>query len=142
MERLLVAANNLFHYCRRKDGAHIDSIVTALEGRYDYTHFSENLDLDGVPKAELLLSIHNALLRQDNREAVSRILELNKIVMEQRGGAPWVELERNSTLRVRVPYEKAELREQPELTAAWDYEYFISSYMKIAGKALGTQWTA
>ena len=62
--------------------------------------------------------------------------------MEQRGGAPWVELERNNTLRVRVPQEKAELKEQPELVTAWDYEYFLSSYMKIASKALGTQWTA
>ena len=62
--------------------------------------------------------------------------------MAQRGGAPWVELESDNTLRVRVQSETAELHDQIELESSWDYEYFLTSFIRIASKALGTQWTA
>ena len=65
-----------------------------------------------------------------------KILDLNRSVMDQRGGAPWVELEQGDTLRVRVKSEVAELRDQHAIETAWDYDYFFRSYISIAGKAL------
>jgi hypothetical protein len=142
VERILVAANNLFHYCRRKDGQPLEDILDTLAQRYSYVHLPTYIDLSGVPRADLILTIRNALQANDTAEAIRKVLELNRVVMAQRGGAPWVELESDNTLRVRVQSETAALRDQNELESGWDYEYFLTSFIRIASKALGTQWTA
>lgn len=141
IERILVAANNIFHYCRRKDGEPVQNVIKTLNGRYHYNHIQEKLDLTGIPRSDLLISIRSALLSNDISKAISNVLELNKIVMAQRGGAPWVELEHNKTLRVRVQSETAELRSQASIVKDWDYDYFLSSFIKISSKSLGAQWT-
>lgn len=136
IERLLVATNNLFHYCRRKDGAHLSDIVSALNAKqYNYSHISTSQSLTKLPHAHLLEKIRANLLAGDNQEALIAIFELNKQVMEQRGGAPWVELEPNQCLRVRMPNETSELLAQEQLQRAWDYEYFFTSYLSIANQA-------
>jgi len=142
IERILVAANNIFHYCRRKDGESLENILDALAQRYSYVHLPTDIDLSDVPRADLILAIRNALQKNDTAEAIRKILELNRVVMGQRGGAPWVELESDNTLRVRVQSETAALRDQNDLESSWDYEYFLTSFTRIATKALGTQWTA
>ena len=136
IERLLVAANNLFHYCRRKDGEKRKDILTALAGiNYNYAHLAESQSLSNLPHAQTLEGIRVSLIRGNNRQALIHIFELNKRVMEQRGGAPWVELEPNQKLRVRVPSETSELLTQKQLITSWNYEYFFTSYLSIAHQA-------
>jgi hypothetical protein len=136
IERLLVATNNLFRYCRRKDGENLNEIVGALNAKnYNYSHLSTTQSLAKLPHPHLLETIRTTLLAGDNRNALTAIFELNKRVMEQRGGAPWVELEPNQSLRVRVPSETSELRTQEQLIREWDYEYFFTSYLNIANQA-------
>ena len=136
IERLLVAANNLFHYCRRKDGEKRKDILTALAGiNYNYAHLAESQSLSNLPHAQTLEGIRGSLIRGNNRQALIHIFELNKRVMEQRGGAPWVELEPNQKLRVRVPSETSELLTQKQLITSWNYEYFFTSYLSIAHQA-------
>lgn len=137
IERLLVAANNLFHYCRRKDGEKLSALVKMIEGRYIYSHLSSSLDLSAIPRGESLEKIRAAFMRSDVESAIREVLLLNRDVMAHRDGAPWVELEPDNTLRVRVPSETVELRSQESLETHWDYEYFVSSFLKIANKALG-----
>ena len=140
VERLLVAANNVFHYCRRKDGASVESVLEALSGRYSYAHLPDTLDLTSVPRADLLTRILHDLRADKVRDALVDILELNRVVMEQRGGAPWVEMEEGDTLRVRVQSETAELRDQNDLETGWDYDYFLNSFIRMASDGLGAQW--
>ena len=146
VERLLVAANNIFNYCRRKDGATVADLVSHLEQRYSYGHLSEAFSFDslrdvlGVQRADLLRRLLHALRSNNQREAVMALLELNRVVMELRGGCPWVELENGSTLRVKVPSETATLLEQGEMESMWDYDYFIASYINIASQGLGLSW--
>jgi hypothetical protein len=140
VERILVAANNLFNYCRRQEGESLDSVLNEIGDRYHYGHLPERIDLSGVPRGALLQSINLALHNNDTAAAIGHILELNKLVMEQRSGAPWVEVEPSKIFRVRVPSETYSLRNQQELESNWDYEYFISSFLQIASRALGAQW--
>ena len=143
VERLLVAANNIFNYCRRKDGATVADLVSHLEQRYSYGHLSETISFDSlrdVQRVALLRRLLHALRSHNQQEAVMALLELNKEVMELRGGCPWVELEKGSTLRVRVPSETATLLEQDALESKWDYDYFIASYINIASQGLGLSW--
>ncbi|GJL84049.1 MAG: hypothetical protein DHS20C01_36830 [marine bacterium B5-7] len=146
VERVLVAANNIFNYCRRKDGAMVAEIVSELEQRYSYSHLSDGLsfeglrDVLGVQRVDILQRLLQALRNHNQYEAVMALLELNRIVMELRGGCPWVELESGSTLRVKVPNETAALLDQVELESQWDYDYFIASYINIASQGLGLSW--
>ena len=146
VERVLVAANNIFNYCRRKDGAMVTEIVSELEQRYSYSYLSESFsfeglrDVLGVQRVDILQRLLQALKNHNQHEAVMALLELNRIVMELRGGCPWVELENGSTLRVKVPNETAALLDQVELESQWDYDYFIASYINIASQGLGLSW--
>ncbi len=140
VERLLVATNNVFHYCRRKDGETVSTILQELKDRYRYDHLPRELDLSLVPRGEALTEILDALHQDDQPRVLECILQLNRAVMEQRGGAPWVEVEDGRTLRVKVPSETAELKNQAELENAWDYDYFIDSYMRVANDGLEAGW--
>ncbi|MBL3528892.1 MAG: hypothetical protein JMN27_15075 [gamma proteobacterium endosymbiont of Lamellibrachia anaximandri] len=137
IERLLVAANNLFHYCRRKDGEHLDEILEKLDGRYHYSHLPDRLPEDSFPRREQLLSIFSAFHNDEVKRVISEILQLNKEVMQQRSGAPWVEIESGKTLRVKVKSEKATLRKQEDIELQWDYDYFLGSFLNIASHHLG-----
>lgn len=137
IERLLVAANNLFHYCRRKDGETLEAILAALASEnYNYDHLSPVHSFENITHTHCLLNdIRDSLIGGNNIQAIKQILELNQVVMERRGGAPWVELEKGDKLRVRVPSETSELCSQQELLTRWDYEYFFKSYLSIANQA-------
>jgi len=137
IERLLVAANNLFQYCQRKDGESLDDILKALEGRYRYIHLPKSLPIDDFPRREQLESLLTAIRNDEIRRAINEILRLNKEVMQQRSGAPWVEVESRRSLRVRVKSEKAELKSQSAIELQWDYDYFIGSFLNIASEHIG-----
>lgn len=140
IERLLVAANNLFHYCRQEDGESLHNVLDKVGDRYRYNHLPAVLDFSAVPRGGLLSSINTALRSNDTATAIRHIFELNKVVMEQRSGAPWVEIEASGKLRVRVPTEGYSLRTQEQLEVKWDYDYFISSFLRIASQAQGAKW--
>ena len=84
--------------------------------------------------------ILKALKANAANDALREILELNRVVMEQRGGAPWVEVEGGDTLLVRVQSETSELQDQRYLEEGWDYDYFLGSFIRLAGEGLGVPW--
>lgn len=137
IERLLVAVNNIFHYCRRKDGEKLDEIIKTLKGRYHYLHLPETLPEDGFPRREQLMSILTAFRNDEMSRGINEIMQLNKEVMQQRSGAPWVEVEHGQSLLVRVKSEKAELKSQDDIEQQWDYDYFIGSFLNIARQHIG-----
>jgi hypothetical protein len=136
VERFLVAVNNLFHYCRRMDGEPLDEILQKLDGHYHYGYLPTTLPDDNFPRRDQLVTILDALRSNDMVTVVSETFRLNKEVMQQRGGAPWVELESGTTCRVKVKSETAELKKQSELEQNWDYDYFLGSFFYIARQQL------
>ncbi len=146
VERVLVAANNIFNYCRRKDGSRIDEIVGALKQHYSHHHMSELPRLDGFPKSlgnqqiNLLNKLMETLRQCDYADVIRWLLELNQFVMKRRDGAPWVHLENDKILRVKVPSETASLLDPHELESQWDYDYFIGSYITVANQGFKLGW--
>ena len=140
VERLLVAINNLFRYCQRKNGAELSEVIKEIsKKKYDYAKLPEPKQLEVVPNKEKLKAIlsdlraiRNDLVNNNVEQAIRKILELNKDVMGDRGSSPWVEIQENKTLLVRVPDETAELLKQKELDARWDNSYFLYSYLNVA----------
>lgn len=133
VDRLLVSINNLFRYCQRKNGVELSEVIKEIsKKKYNYAKFPESEQLKGAPYGEKLTAIRSDLFNNNVEQAITKILELNKDVMKDRGGSSWVEIEKNKTLLVRVPDETAELLDQKELQTRWDYSYFLYSYLAVA----------
>ena len=132
IERVLVASNNIFHYCRRKDGESVNEITSTLKGRYKYNHLPNQLPKSDFSRREQLSTILHAISNNEIPQVISLLMQLNKDVMQQRSGAPWVEIESGKTIRVKVKSETAELRSQKNIEQKWDYDYFLGSFLNIA----------
>ncbi|PLX88389.1 MAG: hypothetical protein C0618_04295 [Desulfuromonas sp.] len=133
VERVLVALNNIFHYCRRKDGEDVETIIRNLEMQnYSYSYLPTHLPEKEFSRKETIQSALNALKEGDYKRTIQKLFELNSHVMKQRSGAPWVELESMGKLRVRVKSETAALASLDRLEQRWDYDYFLGSYLSMA----------
>jgi hypothetical protein len=134
VERLLVAANILFDYCRRKDGEKLQIVATAVKNAYDFSFLPEGPSLDGCPYGKEMGVLRTQLRAGQILPAFRSLLELNKTIMGDRGGAAWVEEQSNGTLRVRMKAEAAHLPPQESLKSDWHYDYFLRSYVRIAAR--------
>jgi len=133
IERAMVAANDLFNLCRRKDGAPMAEVIQWLEANRNYDFLPAEIPADPhMPRRQALGQIHGLLRSGDITGALAEVLALNRDVMQQRGGAPWVEVENGKTLRVRVKTETIQIPGQKDLEHRWDYDYFIGSFLSIA----------
>ena len=132
IERLLVTANILFDYCRRKDGERLRDVAVAIQKVYSFDYLPEGPELAGCPYASDLEKLRSCLRRNEVVDALRCLLEMNKKIMTGRGGAAWVEEAGNERLRVRVNAEKAKLPPPEVLQTQWHYDYFLRSYAHIA----------
>jgi hypothetical protein len=65
-------------------------------------------------------------------DAIPRLLTINKLVMERRGGAPWV-ADEAGILRVRYRDEASGLPGKDHLADLWRHPYFIGSLRAVVG---------
>lgn len=131
-ERLLVTANSLFDYCRRKDGERLDAVASAVDEVYDFAFLPEGPPLAGCPYQGDLERLRRHLRQGETAAALRCLLDMNKKIMAGRGGAAWVEEAGDGRLRVRVNAETAKLPSPSALQAEWHYDYFLRSYTRIA----------
>ncbi|MEC9040741.1 hypothetical protein SAMN04487869_12641 [Marinobacter sp. DSM 26671] len=131
VERVLVAANNVFYYLLTQDHRPVSSVVEQIESQaYDYEHLPETLP-QGMTRRSSLCEINDNLRARNHWGAVSAVIKLNAEVMKARGGAPWVTYD-GDILNVKVKSETAVLRSREALLDDWDYDYFLGSYFRIA----------
>ncbi len=132
IEKLLVACNNLFHYCRRKDGERLSKIEETLRDRYTYSHLPKVLPQVDFPRKTSMNRILQAFHNCDVPGTIRELIMLNKEVMQDRSGAPWVSIESDGMLTVKIKSEAAELARQDQIETRWDYDYFLGSFLQIA----------
>ncbi|MCK0164944.1 hypothetical protein [Marinobacter sp. S6332] len=131
VERVLVAANNVFYYLLTQDHQPVSSVVEQIESQtYDYEHLPETLP-QGMTRRNALCEINDNLRAGNHWGAVKAVTKLNADVMKARGGAPWVTCD-GDILNVKVKSETAVLRSRQALLEDWDYDYFLGSYFRIA----------
>jgi len=134
IERLLVTANMLFRFLRTQDGKAIDKVTGTLQESIDelvQPRLEQPVTGMNVPYRESLEQFRKTLVESDIRSALNVLIKLNEEVMQNRGGSSWVELEGN-IIRVRVPSESGDLKDQQYLQEHWDYDYFLGSFKNIA----------
>jgi hypothetical protein len=140
VERVLVAINNIFNYCQRHDGTELSEVLTNIKKQsYNYDYLPSKLPEQKFPRRDYIERILQFLRKGDDESVLKEIFVLNKVVMEQRNGAPWIELENGKKLRVRVKNEKSSLLSQQDrqLETHWDYDYFLGAYLAIAKSRFG-----
>ncbi len=133
VEQVLVALNHVFHYCRINDGKHIDDIVQSLQGQnYHFDYLPHQLPVLVFQNKDKIQQALNSLRENDYKSVIFKVAELNKKVMTDRQGAPWIELDGKNLIKVRMKQEKFKLLKQEELLKHWDYDYFIGSFLDIS----------
>jgi hypothetical protein len=140
VERVLVALNHVFHYCRTNDGKHIDDInQNLLEQNYQFEHLPAQLPSLDVHNKDKIQDALNSLREHDFKSVIHKVAELNKKVMVDRQGAPWIEVDGKKAIKVRMKLEKFKLFKQSDLLERWDYDYFIGSFLDISRNYLGSR---
>ena len=133
IERVLVALNHVFHYCRTNDGKNIDEInQNLLAQNYQFEYLPAQLPSLDVQNKDKIQQALNSLRSYDYISVIEQLAGLNKKVMSDRQGAPWIEVDSKKILKVRMKQEKFKLFKQSELEEHWDYDYFIGSFLDIS----------
>jgi hypothetical protein len=134
MERLLVAANFLFDYLRGKNDEPLTSLASAVDKTCCFDYLPSGPELARAPYGKDLQILRDCLRGKNTLGALRCLLDLNKKIMAGRGSAAWVEEGSDGRLRVRVKAETAYLPTADKLQSKWGYDYFLSSYARIAAK--------
>jgi len=133
VERVLVALNNIFNYCRTQHGANIDNVVKNIEKQnYDFSYLPDNLNDFEFPHKTMINSALLAIKSEDYTTVIFQVLALNKKVMKQRKGAPWVDVESGKRMNVAMKSETTTLLSIEKLQKHWDYDYFLGSFLQMA----------
>ena len=132
-ERVLVAANNLFHFLQRSENWSLDGVAEHFEEQgVDHSHLPERLPGGAIPRRDQLERIRECLAVEAIAEAADAVLELNHAVMQDRGGGAWVRRDSDGRIHVKVPLETGRLRTNEDLRTLWDYDYFLASFLAVA----------
>jgi phospholipid N-methyltransferase len=144
VERVLVALNHVFHFCRINDGKPVVEVAEKLNKKgYCFDSLLSALPLlDGsgkeVPNADLINQAITALKDNNYRLLINKLAQLNKKVMLDRKGVAWIEIDAKNNIKVRVKLEKFKLLGHEKLLVRWDYDYFLGSFLSISKSYLGT----
>jgi len=133
IERVLVALNHVFHYCRTNDGKNIDEINQLLLAQnYQFEYLPIHLPPLEVQNKDKIQQVLNSLRSYDYISVIEQLADLNKKVMSERQGAPWIEVDSKKLIKVRMKQEKFRLFKQADLQEHWDYDYFLGSFLDIS----------
>jgi len=148
-ESVLAPANSLFAFLQSRDGQRLDSVVSSVRrswppslkivdlGRFESLNSDLAITTGSVPIVNRWMAIAQALSGGKYHDAILGVLEVNKLVMESRGGAPWVS-EENGILRVRFRDDIGVLPERSKIKDLWRNPYFIVSLRSVVGQLEGT----
>jgi hypothetical protein len=141
-ESVLASAASLFGYLQTLDGQPIGKAIDGLKAawgadrpRIARDRFAGLRDdmtaASGLPRmATEWIDLSGELDTGDWEAVVPRLLTINKLVMDARGGAAWI-ADEGGTLRVRYRDEADSLPDATELPRLWRNTYFLTSLRDI-----------
>ncbi len=141
-ETVLAPVSALFTHLLGLDGKSVDSVTTRVSDAWgqglrtvDAEAFGDlHGEIEAVSKdsGDRWVGIGNALARGEYVTLVELLIEQNKMVMESRGGAPWIE-KRQGNLHVRFRDEQGALPGRDAIPTFWRFPYFLDSLRSVAG---------
>jgi hypothetical protein len=138
LEPLLILAGTLMEWLQGQKGFKRADLLDILQARLENLAFADDWQqLGGLPHRAFLAHIFKAASDHDAQALINCVLEQNKQVMQQRGGAAWLEWQ-GDVLRVRVANDRAVIPDslQKYCHGPWWNNYFIGSFLQIARQAV------
>ena len=138
LEPLLVLAATLMEWLQGQKGCNRAELIDVLQPRLEGLVFGDAWQaVAKLPHRSFLTNLFQAGNTQDADALISCVLEQNKQVMQQRGGAAWLEWQAD-VLRVRVTNDRASLPESlaKHCHGRWWNSYFMGSFLQIARQAV------
>jgi hypothetical protein len=146
-ESVLAIADALFGYLQTLDGRPVATAADTIRCRWPRRLAIVNRERFAALRKELEIAGGNGRVANEWLElssdlaegrwsdSIQRLFMINKLVMEGRGGPPWV-VEEGGTFRVRYRDEEGALPGRDELADLWRYPYFIDS-LRLVTRELG-----
>lgn len=138
LEPLLVLAATLMEWLQGQKGGDHATLCNVLQPRILDLNLSAPWQMvAGLPHRAFLTRLFDAGNAQDADALINCVLEQNKVVMQQRGGAAWLEWQ-GDALMVRVANDRASLPDSinTHCHGRWWNSYFIGSFLQIAKQAM------
>ncbi|MDH5913634.1 hypothetical protein L8R80_10465 [Vibrio splendidus] len=133
VDEVLAAINNIFQYCQTQHGVELEKVIKTLEDKeFDFSYLPDELPQSNYPRKDQISMILKQIKSYDFTNAITMIIDLNKVVMQKRGGAAWIRVDENKKLDVLIKSESAKLLNTEELRKKWAYDYFIGSFLTMA----------
>lgn len=132
---VISAAVGLFELCRSRHGSDLKELEATLVDEDEWGSAWKECREDmmsrgnaGNPAEEKIVENYDLLTQKSVEEIIRNLLQQNAEVSASRKGSAWVCLaEDGKTLDVRRPNQA-----DPSCLSAWQYDYFLDSYMAIA----------
>jgi hypothetical protein len=138
LEPLLVLAATLMECLQGQKGSGRAELLDILKSRLEGLSFSNAWQsAEKLPHRSFLMRLFEAGNAHEADALINCVLEQNKLVMQQRGGAAWLEWQ-DGVLRVRVANDRASIPESlnSHCHGNWWNTYFIGSFLQIARQAV------
>lgn len=138
LEPLLVLAATLMDWLQGQKGSSRSALLDDLQPRLQGLVFADDWQaVVRLPHRAFLVNLYAAGIAQDADALIGCVLEQNKQVMQQRGGAAWLEWQ-GDVLKVRVANDRASIPENlaKHCHGRWSNNYFIGSFLQIAREAV------
>ena len=145
-DSILAPSSAVFTFLQTRDRQALDVVASSLEARWLsgatvevrrlerlVQDFCQAADSEVI--AALWQSLAGDFRDKRYRAVLEHLLEINKLVMANRGGAPWVSCE-NGIIRVKFRDESSPLPPDEDLKELWRFPYFINSLRTVV-HALG-----
>lgn len=139
-ETVMAPTSTLFTHLLGLDGKGVDAVTERLRSEWGaglrtvspeaFAELRREIAAGDVQAGERWLGIARALSGGDYGALVDLLLEQNKVVMADRGGAPWIE-RRSGELHVRFGDEYGVLPRREEIPSLWRFPYFLDSLRSV-----------
>lgn len=145
-DSILAPASAVFTFLQTRDRQALDVVASSLQAAWpsgptvDVRRLERLVpDFCEASGSQAIAALWQSLAGdfRDKRygAVLDHLLEINKLVMANRGGAPWVSCE-NGMIRVKFRDESSPLPPDQELKELWRFPYFINSLRTVV-HALG-----
>lgn len=135
-ESVLAPTSALFTHLLGLNEKTVSSMITRLKEEWgkglktinvdEFHELRDELGSDDLVTGSRWVDIADALWSGDYEVLINLLIQQNKIVMEKRGGAPWIE-KSNGKFHVRFREEQGFLPKGDEIASMWRFPYFLES---------------
>jgi hypothetical protein len=87
-----------------------------------------------LPHRAFLVKLHASILRADADAAIRALVSQNTKLMRSRGGAPWIEIDGQQKLTVRVRNDRPQNLGALRNATGWHFNYFLYSFLSITNQ--------